>query len=209
MNFTIESISESDYDKLKQHALEIMPSEKYHNKNHAEKIESVVTTLLTQSQFSFSNYQYTLLSLAALYHDTGYSTGNAENHEQESCDIFMNEVNALHSNIPSKLCTDVCDCIMDTVLLEPCNTELGEYLADADVWSFGANWGTFFKKATNVRDEFAPDVSEEEWFRSRAHVLSLHDYQTDIGKQKYAIQKKQNKEQICGEYGPPIQDSFS
>ena len=209
MSFTIESVSESDYDKLRQRALEIMPPEKYHNKNHVETIENIVTTLLTESQFSFSNYGYTVLSLAALYHDTGYSTGNAENHEQESCTIFTNEVNNLKSDISSKFCTDVCDCIMDTVLLEPCDTELGAYLADADVWSFGANWKTFFKKTINVRDEFAPNVSEEEWFRSRAHVLSIHDYQTDIGKQKYAIHKKQNKEQICEEYGPPIQDSFS
>jgi len=206
MNFTIESIGESNYNKLRQRALEIMPSKKYHNKNHAETVENVVTTLLAESQFSFSNYEYTVLSLAALYHDTGYSAGNAEKHEQESCNIFINEVNNLHLDISSDVSTEVCDCIMDTVFLEPCNTELGSYLADADVWSFGANWEMFFEKSMDVRDEFAPNISEGEWFRNRAYVLSLHDYQTDVGNQKYAIQKRQNKEQICEEYGPPIQN---
>ena len=114
-------------------------------------------------------------------------------------------MNNLNSNISSELCTGVCDCIMDTIFLEPCDTELGMYLADADVWSFGTDWETFFKKAMDVRNEFAPDVPEGEWFRSRAYILSLHDYQTDIGKQKYATQKRQNKEKICVEYGQPIQ----
>jgi len=71
MNFTIDTISEADYNKLKQHALEIMPSVKYHNRDHAITVETVVTTLLAESQHSFSNYECTVLSLAALYHDTG------------------------------------------------------------------------------------------------------------------------------------------
>jgi len=136
----------------------------------------------------------------------GNSTGNAENHEEKSCDIFLNKVSNLNLNIPDEFCTDICDCIMDTVFfLEPCNTELGMYLADADVWSFGTDWEMFFKKTIDVRDEFAPDASEENWFRFRAHLLSVHEYRTDIGKQKYASQKQQNKERIREEYGPPIQ----
>lgn len=206
MNFTIDTISEADYNKLKQHALDVMPPVKYHNKYHARTVETVVTTLLAESQHSFSNYNYTVLSLAALYHDTGHSTGNAENHEEKSCDIFLNEVSNLNSNIPDEFCDDICDCIMDTVFLEPCDTELGMYLADADVWSFGTDWKIFFKKTIDVRDEFAPDTSEENWFRFRAYVLSIHEYQTDIGKQKYAIKKRQNKERICEDYGPPIQE---
>lgn len=205
MSFNISPISKETFDAFMNNALSVMPVRtQYHNSAHALEIVEKVQTLLEESQNEYTGYDFTVVTIAALYHDTGYSNGGVDGHEERSGELFSEQCTSLRESghdIPDNFEDDVYNAIQGTVFLQEPETEYGAFLSDADVWNFGAEWDIFYSATVDAKDEFAPEVPIDDWIAFRGFILQKHSYYTDSGIELYQDKKEENIAHIKEEYG--------
>lgn len=130
-----------------------------------------------------------LLSIAALWHDTGY-TIKYLGHEEESCHLalkYLPEYGYSRENIEI-----ICGMIMATRVPQMPATKLEQIIADADLEYLGAphpeeKAEKLFKELQNVY----PNVTPESWINTQISFLESHCYFTD-----YCKINTENKKQL-------------
>jgi HD superfamily phosphodiesterase len=117
-----------------------------------------------------------LLKVAALYHDTGFLRTYSQ-HEEESCDIFLQSNFAQQiSDSEKELITGL---IMVTKIPQQPKSLLQKIICDADLDYLGRD--DFFEIADNLRKEFLHFKivhSNEEWEKLQMNFLKNHQYHT-------------------------------
>ena len=124
------------------------------------------------------------LLLAAWFHDTGYTSGNASDHESVSISIatdFLNQRNA-----SEELKKQVNGSINATRMPQNPTTTIERILCDADLFHLGTN--DFQEKSRILREEFKEfggiDLSKKEWRKMNIDFLQGHNYFTTYGREK-------------------------
>jgi len=123
------------------------------------------------------------LLLAAWFHDTGYSGGQAAGHENLSIEIankFLNE-HKVHQNIINK----VVGCINATRLPQNPNSLIEQIICDADLFHLGTS--DFREKNRLLREELNDfgnmELSKKDWRKKNIEFLTKHNYFTSYAKE--------------------------
>jgi predicted metal-dependent HD superfamily phosphohydrolase len=123
------------------------------------------------------------LLLAAWFHDTGYSGGQAAGHENLSIEIankFLNE-HKVHLNIINK----VVGCINATRLPQNPNSLIEQIICDADLFHLGTS--DFREKNRLLREELNDfgnmELSKKDWRKKNIEFLTKHNYFTSYAKE--------------------------
>ncbi len=175
------------YQKAKKEALFIAGSIKlpYHGMQHPLRVERIAMEIAKKEKVGMQEME--LLSLAALFHDTGYGVVYKDN-EPEGARIAGSKMNeAGYSSKDIELVKDMI--VYGTRFPQHPRTRLQEILADADVSGFGTS--AFWKFREQVRKE-AKIREGLQWLLLNQKMLELHHFFTKTGKRMFAEGQKKN-----------------
>lgn len=168
----------------------VNPSFVFHNLTHTQE---VVAASEEMAQFyQLNDDDRFALSIAAWFHDSGYSKGVAKDHESESIRLATNFLQ--QANVPADIIHKTVACIDATRLPQTPTSQISNIICDADLSHLGTS--DFFEKSkllrqeiNNVHDE---KVSKKDWRKINIKFLEGHKYFTDYAKQKLEPIKQRN-----------------
>jgi predicted metal-dependent HD superfamily phosphohydrolase len=146
----------------------------YHNPEHTLY---VIEKALEIGRFeNCTGEELEFISIAALWHDTGY-TITYKNHEEESCKIARRYLPGY--GYSQGYIDRICDMIMVTKIPQMPKNKLEEILADADLEYLGTptfeeKSDALFKELQSVKTSY----TEEEWNMAQISFLRSHHYFT-------------------------------
>jgi uncharacterized protein len=159
----------------------------YHNFEHTLYV--IEKAIEIGRQENCTEEDINLLSVAALWHDTGYiKTYN--NHEEESCSLvrlYLPEYGYSAGDIDK-----VCGMIMATKIPQFPKNKLEEILADADLEYLGTS--SYEIKSNLLFDELQhikPSLTELEWSKIQISFLQRHHYFT-----RFCIENREPVKQV-------------
>jgi predicted metal-dependent HD superfamily phosphohydrolase len=163
---------------------------RFHTLQHTQEVVAACQKLATHSQLAAEDQL--ALSVASWFHDTGYTSGQAKDHEMGSVQIATDFLTA--HNATDELKKKVMGCINATKMPQsPANT-IEEIICDADLYHLGTE--TFKEKSRLLRDEIkefgGEDLSKKEWRQNNIAFLEAHQYFTDYGRKKLQAQKEKH-----------------
>jgi uncharacterized protein len=168
----------------------------YHNHKH--------TLYVTEKAVEIGRYEkctekeLELLGVAALWHDTGYTT-IYNNHEEESCLLARHYLPEFGYSTPD--IDKVCSMIMATKMPQSPKTKLEEILADADLEYLGTSG--FETKANRLFKELQlinMSLTEEKWRLIQISFLQNHRYFTRFCKNNRESIKQMNLNKLINQY---------
>ncbi len=122
--------------------------------------------------------------LAAWFHDTGYTSGIAKDHETHSVEIATEFLTAHAAS--EELKNKVIGCINATRIPQSPTTTIERIICDADLFHLGTD--DFKEKNSLLREEFKEfserDIPKKEWRKINIRFLEGHTYHTVYGKEK-------------------------
>lgn len=173
--------------EIRNWALNEMPENPYHNRDHVENILDEVDDL------SVSDGDKEVLRLAAYFHDIGYREG-AKNHEERSAKVAIERLS--NAGYDDRKIDNVSDAIRDTELFKKPETRLGAILSDIDTHNFSYDWDEFKQTSLTVKEEQNPDGSTHDWWESTLQLLEAHSYHSEIGQKRYTDTKQATIEKL-------------
>ena len=146
----------------------------YHNPEHTLYVIEKALEIGRHEKCTEDELEF--ISIAALWHDTGY-TKTYKNHEEESCNIARHYLPSYGYN--NEFIDRICDMIMVTKIPQLPKNKLEEILADADLEYLGtAEFETksdcLFKELQSIK----PAYTEAEWDVAQILFLREHHYFT-------------------------------
>lgn len=163
----------------------------YHNYTHSKRVYKSINEIIENSQISVKDA--TILRLAALLHDTGY-TVSRKNHEAEGVKIATKFLES--HNVEKDIIEGVNKCILATKFKDTVpNSKLEEIIRDADSSHFGKE--DFEEASEFLRQEFifqkVHNFSAAEWLDENIKVfVEEHKYYTDYALKNWQPIKEEN-----------------
>jgi len=155
---------------------------KFHTLQHTQEVVAACQVLC--DYLHVSEDDRFALYLAAWFHDTGYTSGNATGHEAVSLQIAEEFMNSKQVDGDTK--EKVRRCINATKMPQTPESPLEQIICDADLFHLGTD--TFDEKSKLLRQELNEfgdnDVSKKDWRKINIRFLERHEYFTAYGKQK-------------------------
>jgi len=173
-------------------------SEYYYYHNHEHTLYVTEKAIEIGRHEGCSEKELELLSVAALWHDTGYTT-IYHNHEEESCLLarqYLPEYSYSSQDID-----EVCGMIMATKMPQSPKTKLEEIIADADLEYLGTSG--FETKAARLFKELQQinkSLTEEKWRLMQISFLQNHRYFTRFCKENRENVKQMNLSKLANQY---------
>jgi predicted metal-dependent HD superfamily phosphohydrolase len=122
--------------------------------------------------------------LAAWFHDTGYTSGEAKDHESRSVELAT-EFLTIHA-ASEEFRNKVIGCINATRIPQSPATTIERIICDADLFHLGTD--DFKEKNSLLREEFKEfsgrEIPKKEWRKINIRFLEGHAYKTVYGKEK-------------------------
>jgi|SRR5688572_1608311 len=182
------------------YANKVNKSIRFHNLEHTQAV--VLACEEMAQYYQLQDEDHAALAIAAWFHDTGYSSGDANGHEAVSVGLatnFLKEHQADEAFIQK-----VRSAIEATRMPQAPGNLVEQILCDADLYHLGTD--EFKTKNKLLREEltgfFKKDVSKKQWRKININFLETHKYFTD-----YARRKLQPvKEKILNELKDPKQN---
>jgi len=169
---------------------------RFHTLQHTQEVVAACELLATSHQISEDD-RFALL-IAAWFHDTGYSTGEAKDHESASIQIATDFLNK-HS-VNEELKKRVIDCINTTRIPQNPTTTIERIIADADLFHLGTD--DFKEKSRLLKEELiesgGKDLSKKEWRNINIRFLENHKYFTAYGREKLQPVKETHLAELNG-----------
>ena len=155
---------------------------KFHTLQHTQDVVAACEKLAEYQQLPDDD-RYALV-LAAWFHDTGYTSGEAKDHETRSVQLATEFLTA-HS-APEELKNKVIGCINATRIPQTPSTTIERLICDADLFHLGTQ--DFKEKNSLLREEFkefsGKEISKKDWRKINIRFLEGHNYLTVYGKEK-------------------------
>ncbi len=179
----------------------------FHTIQHTEDVVSACKEIA--SAYQLSQEDNTALLLAAWFHDTGFSSGQAKDHETVSIQIAADFL--VSHSVPEPLIQKVAGCIEATRMPQTPRSLIETIICDADLFHLGTE--TYREKHRLLRAELRKfgdeDFSKKDWRGNNIGFLETHKYFTSYGKEKLQPVKEQNlaklKEKQFKQAGKPAQ----
>jgi predicted metal-dependent HD superfamily phosphohydrolase len=155
---------------------------KFHTLQHTQEVVAACETIANQQQIA-DDERFALL-LAAWFHDTGYTSGDARGHEEVSVALAAEFMKARSLN--ETTVQKVIGCINATKMPQNPTTDLEKIICDADLFHLGTD--QFDEKNKQLRQELQDfahkDVSKKEWRKINIRFLESHHYFTPYANEK-------------------------
>jgi len=154
----------------------------YHNLSHTLYVEQQCLEIGKHEHCSKEELK--LLSIAALWHDTGY-INTYQKHEEESCKLAQHYLPNFGIT-PSEI-DIICGMIMATKIPQKPKTKLEEIIADADLeYLSTAMAPTLAKHLFKEINTLNPNITPQQWNETEIKFISEHHYFT-----KYCQENKE------------------
>lgn len=167
---------------------------KFHTLLHTQEVVSACQTLA--DYYKLGDDDRFALVLAAWFHDTGYTSGDATGHEDRSIELateFMNQ-NGINEETRQK----VIGCINATRLPQSPTSQIEQMICDADLFHLGTD--SFDEKNKLLRRELIEfgnnDLSKKDWRKINVRFLERHQYFTSYGKEKLQPAKQKHLDEL-------------
>jgi predicted metal-dependent HD superfamily phosphohydrolase len=150
----------------------------YHNREHTEQVVGHVKDI--SDHYQLPEKDRFIVTSAAWFHDMGYFTGNAEDHEQRGADAaaeFLNKKGVSEEEI-----TAVQRCILATRLPQAPTNLLEQIVCDSDLFHFGTEEFAERNKLMRKEAEWRKGIkiSKKDWRKGTIKLLETHRYHTDF-----------------------------
>jgi predicted metal-dependent HD superfamily phosphohydrolase len=168
----------------------VNPEFVFHSLEHTEDVVEACSHMADYYQLHEEDRLVVLL--AAWFHDTGYSTGQAEGHEEASVQIATQ---FLHSrNVDDTIVQRVTSCIQATRMPQSPVSLIEKILCDADLFhlsteDFKARNQLLKQERENI---LGHKIDKTEWRKSNIQFLGSHKYFTDYGHEFLEAKKAGN-----------------
>lgn len=162
----------------------------YHNLTHTLRVLKGTNEIIDNSEINAK--EATILRLAALLHDTGY-TEQINGHEEKSAEIakaFLEKEKA-----ETDIIEGVVKCILATKMEYSPTEFLEEVIRDADCSHFGKD---YFEEASEflrleLKEQGLANYTPEEWRNENIKVLvEVHRYYTPYARKEWQPKKEEN-----------------
>ena len=161
----------------------------FHNLQHTQEVVAACEKMA--GYYHLDDEDWFALSLAAWFHDTGYSSGQAKNHENVSIELAKEFINK--HQIEQPVLDKVIGCINATRLPQNPTHLIEQIMCDADLFHLGTE--EFKEKNRLLRKELNEfgglGISKKEWRKKNVEFLEKHHYFTT-----YCIQNLQPLKEI-------------
>src|SRR5580692_839900 len=149
----------------------------YHNLYHTEKVVDAVLTIARH--YGLDDRDLFVVSMAAWFHDVGYLTGGARDHEQRGAamaEAFLGGTGTEGPTIGA-----IKACILATKLPQNPTNLLENIVCDADLFHLGTDEFPSRNKLMRKEAEALQGrkIDKEEWRKSTIHLLESHHYHTE------------------------------
>ncbi|HLF46782.1 MAG TPA: Pycsar system effector family protein [Chitinophagaceae bacterium] len=161
----------------------------FHTLQHTQEVVAACEKMA--GYYHLEDEDWFALSLAAWFHDTGYSSGQAKNHENVSIELAKEFINK--HQIEQPVLDKVIGCINATRLPQNPTHLIEQIMCDADLFHLGTE--EFKEKNRLLRKELNEfgglGISKKEWRKKNVEFLEKHHYFTT-----YCIQNLQPLKEI-------------
>lgn len=163
---------------------------KFHTLQHTQEVVAAAEKLADTEQLSEEDHL--ALLLGAWFHDTGYTGGQARDHETVSAQL-ASEFLTSHGASP-ELTTKVLGCVNATRMPQNPTNLIEKIICDADLFHIGTD--AFKEKSRLLREEIKEfgkeDLSKKIWRQTNIAFLEAHKYFTDFAHRNLQPVKEQH-----------------
>ena len=168
----------------------VSKSLKYHNLEHTQRVVLACEEMANYYQLQPEDRDAVLL--AAWFHDTGFSEGESNGHEEASVKLataFLQEQKA-----DPALIQKVSSCIEATKMPQSPKNLIEQILCDADLFHLGTDeFNSRNEELRNELQEFSKqDISKKKWRKMNIAFMENHTYFTDYGRRKLQPVKEEH-----------------
>ncbi|HEU4632348.1 MAG TPA: Pycsar system effector family protein [Flavisolibacter sp.] len=166
----------------------------FHSLEHTEDVADACSMMA--DHYRLSEDDRYVLSLAAWFHDTGYTSGHVEGHEDVSIQLSTDFLR--QHQVEETVIQRVTSAIRATRMPQSPLSQIEKILCDADLMhlateDFKAKNGLLKQERENL---LGTKISKKEWRKSNIQFLESHKYFTDYGKQHLEPGKQENLNDI-------------
>jgi predicted metal-dependent HD superfamily phosphohydrolase len=168
----------------------VRPEFVFHSLDHTEAVAEACSKMADYYQLSDED-RYVLM-LAAWFHDTGYSAGKAEEHEEISAQIATDFLKQ-HS-VDDTIQQRVSSCIRATHMPQSPISQTEKILCDADLLHLSTEDFKAMSQLLKQEREnlLGQKISKKEWRRGNIKFLQEHKYFTEYGQQYLEPKMQEN-----------------
>nr|HQU56444.1 DUF5706 domain-containing protein [Chitinophagaceae bacterium] len=155
---------------------------RFHTLEHTEEVVTACESIA--DYFHIADDDKTALLVAAWFHDTGYTGGQAKDHETLSVQLandFL--VNAAAS---PEMMTKVSGCINATRMPQTPTNTIEKIICDADLFHLGTD--AYAAKTKLLRNEMKnfgkEEIGKKDWWQNDIQFLEDHKYFTTYGQER-------------------------
>jgi predicted metal-dependent HD superfamily phosphohydrolase len=166
----------------------------FHSLEHTEDVADACSMMA--DYYRLSEEDRYVLSLAAWFHDTGYTSGHVEGHEDVSIQLATDFLR--RHQVEETVIQRVTSAIQASRMPQSPLSQLEKILCDADLMhlsteDFKAKNGLLKQERENL---LGTKISRKEWRKSNVQFLESHKYFTDYGQQHLEPGKQANLNDI-------------
>lgn len=166
----------------------------FHNLDHTEAVAEACSQM--SDYYQLNDEDRFVLMLSAWFHDTGYSQGKSDGHEEISVQIATQ---FLHQHQVSEIIQQrVSSCIRATHMPQSPISQVEKILCDADLWHLST--ADFKAMSQLLREEreslLGQKIPKKDWRKGNIKFLQEHTYFTDYGQQVLEPKKQENLQSL-------------
>jgi HD superfamily phosphodiesterase len=184
-----DHVTEVFHQKVKPHFV-------FHTLEHTEDV--VEACSIMADHYHIDEEDRLVLLLAAWFHDTGYSRGEAAGHEEESIRIATEFLSDRDEN--DTIIQRVSSCIQATRMPQSPVSQVEKILCDSDLYHLATE--DFKARSQLLRQEqevlLGHKISKKDWKRNNIQFLENHKYFTSYGQEFLEPKKHENLEDLKG-----------
>ena len=152
----------------------------FHNMDHVNEV--VDAAKIIADYYHLDEGEKYILSLAAYFHDAGFSSGEVKEHEERGVEIakkFLQE-----QNLSAEIIHGVTSCIYATKMPQEPQNAVEKILCDADLFHLGTEYADTRAALLKAETEFycKTKISTKDWLRANIKFLKSHNYFTEYGR---------------------------
>src|SRR5829696_8845018 len=191
MNETQEQIlSDARHYVTELFTHQVKPEFVFHNLEHTEAVADASSQMADYNQLS--DEDRFVLMIAAWFHDTGYSTGRAEHHEENSVQITSQFLQK--HNVDETIIQRVSSCILATHMPQSPISQVEKILCDADLMHLATEDFKAMNQLLKQEREnlLGHKISKKDWRKNNIRFLEDHKYFTEYGQNILEPKKHEN-----------------
>jgi predicted metal-dependent HD superfamily phosphohydrolase len=168
----------------------VSPEFVFHNLDHTEAVAEACSQM--SDYYQLNNEDRFVLLLSAWFHDTGYSAGKVEGHEEISVQIASQFLQ--QHNVTEAIQQRVTSCIRATHMPQSPISQVEKILCDADLLHLSTEDFKAMNQLLKQEREnlLKQKISKKEWRKGNIKFLQEHKYFTEYGQQYLEPKKQEN-----------------